>query len=134
MKINKLPSEIFNRIAAGEVVESPASIVKELAENAIDAGATEISVSVRGGGIDKICITDNGSGIEFEDMPTAFMPHATSKIKDIDDLDTISTLGFRGEALPSIAAVADVTMVSRTGECDIGGKIVYENGDRKSVV
>ena len=114
MKINKLPSEIFNRIAAGEVVESPASIVKELAENAIDAGATEISVSVRGGGIDKISITDNGSGIEFEDMPTAFMPHATSKIKDIDDLDTISTLGFRGEALPSIAAVADVTMVSRT--------------------
>lgn len=132
MKINKLPSEIFNRIAAGEVVESPASIVKELAENAIDAGATEISVSVRGGGIDKICITDNGSGIEFEDMPTAFMPHATSKIKDIDDLDTISTLGFRGEALPSIAAVADVTMVSRTGECDIGGKIVYENGRLKA--
>lgn len=128
MKINKLPSEIFNRIAAGEVVESPASIVKELAENAIDAGATEICVSVRGGGIDKISITDNGCGIEFDDMPTAFLPHATSKIKNLDDLDTISTLGFRGEALPSIGAVADVTMISRTADSEIGGKIVYKGG------
>ncbi|MDE6200904.1 MAG: DNA mismatch repair endonuclease MutL [Clostridiales bacterium] len=128
MKINKLPSEIFNRIAAGEVVESPASIVKELAENAIDAGATEITVSVRGGGIDRISITDNGCGIDFEDMPTAFLPHATSKIKNLDDLDTISTLGFRGEALPSIGAVADVTMVSRTANSEIGGKIVYKAG------
>lgn len=128
MKINKLSSEIFNRIAAGEVVESPSSIVKELAENAIDAGATEIFVSVRGGGIDKISITDNGCGIDFDDMPTAFLPHATSKIKSLDDLDTISTLGFRGEALPSIAAVADVTMVSRTAESEIGGKIVYKGG------
>ena len=128
MKINKLPSEIFNRIAAGEVVESPASIVKELAENAIDAGATEISVSVRGGGIDSIRITDNGCGIYFEDMPTAFLPHATSKINKLDDLDTISTLGFRGEALPSIAAVADVTMISRTKDSEFGGSIRYENG------
>ncbi|MDE6028935.1 MAG: DNA mismatch repair endonuclease MutL [Clostridiales bacterium] len=128
MKINKLPSEIFNRIAAGEVVESPASIVKELAENAIDAGATEICVSVRGGGIDKISITDNGCGIDFDDMPTAFLPHATSKIKNLDDLDTISTLGFRGEALPSIGAVADVTMISRTANSEIGGKIVYKGG------
>lgn len=128
MKINKLPSEIFNRIAAGEVVESPASIVKELAENAIDAGATEIFVSVRGGGIDKITITDNGCGIDFDDMPIAFLPHATSKIKNVDDLDTISTLGFRGEALPSIGAVADVTMISRTAQSDIGGKIVYKDG------
>ncbi len=128
MKINKLPSEIFNRIAAGEVVESPASIVKELTENAIDAGATEISVSVRGGGIDKITVIDNGCGIDFDDLPTAFMPHATSKIKNLDDLDTISTLGFRGEALPSIAAVADVTMISRTADCEVGGKIVYNGG------
>lgn len=128
MKINKLPSEIFNRIAAGEVVESPASIVKELAENAIDAGATEICVSVRGGGIEKIVVTDNGGGIDFDDMPIAFMPHATSKIKSMDDLDTISTLGFRGEALPSIAAVADVTMVSRTASSDIGGRICYKSG------
>lgn len=128
MKINKLPSEIFNRIAAGEVVESPASIVKELAENAIDAGATEICVSVRGGGIDKISITDNGCGIDFDDMPNAFLPHATSKIKNLDDLDTISTLGFRGEALPSIGAVADVTMISRTADSEIGGKIVYKGG------
>ncbi|MCH5162613.1 MAG: DNA mismatch repair endonuclease MutL [Clostridiales bacterium] len=128
MKINRLPSEIFNRIAAGEVVESPSSIVKELVENAIDAGATEITVSVRGGGIDYIRVDDNGSGIEFDDMPTAFMPHATSKIKAIDDLDTISTLGFRGEALPSIAAVADVTMTSRVKDSDMGGEIVYKGG------
>ena len=128
MKINKLPSEIFNRIAAGEVVESPASIVKELAENAIDAGATEISVSVRGGGIDSIRITDNGCGVDFDDMPTAFMPHATSKIKCLDDLDVIGTLGFRGEALPSIAAVADVTMTSRTESGEFGGRIEYRSG------
>ncbi len=128
MKINKLPSEIFNRIAAGEVVESPASIVKELTENAIDAGATEISVTVKGGGIDYIRITDNGCGIDFESLPTAFLPHATSKINSLDDLDTIKTLGFRGEALPSIAAVADVTMVSRVADSEFGGKISYENG------
>lgn len=128
MKINKLPSEIFNRIAAGEVVESPASIVKELTENAIDAGATEISVSVKGGGIDYIRITDNGCGIDFESLPTAFLPHATSKISSLDDLDTIKTLGFRGEALPSIAAVADVTMVSRVADSEFGGKVAYENG------
>lgn len=128
MKINKLPSEIFNRIAAGEVVESPSSIVKELVENAIDAGATEISVSVKGGGIDYLRVADNGSGIAFDDMPTAFLPHATSKIKSIDDLDNIATLGFRGEALPSIAAVADVTMTSRTADSEIGGEIVYQNG------
>lgn len=128
MKINKLPSEIFNRIAAGEVVESPASIVKELVENSIDAGATEIFVSVKDGGIDFIRITDNGCGIDFDDMPTAFLPHATSKIKAIDDLDTIHTLGFRGEALPSIAAVADVTMISRTEDSETGGIIAYKNG------
>ncbi|MCH5165252.1 MAG: DNA mismatch repair endonuclease MutL [Clostridiales bacterium] len=128
MKINRLPSEIFNRIAAGEVVESPASIVKELTENAIDAGATEISVSVRGGGIDSIRVVDNGCGIDFDDMPTAFMPHATSKISKIDDLETIGTLGFRGEALPSIASVADVTMTTRTASSEIGGKIVYKDG------
>lgn len=128
MKINRLPSEIFNRIAAGEVVESPASIVKELTENAIDAGATEISVSVRGGGIESIRISDNGCGIDFDDMPTAFMPHATSKIKSLEDLDTIGTLGFRGEALPSIASVADVTMITRAKDCEMGGKIVYRSG------
>ncbi len=128
MKINKLPSEIFNRIAAGEVVESPSSIVKELVENAIDAGATEISVSVKGGGIDFIRITDNGCGIDFSDMPTAFLPHATSKIRSIDDLDNIGTLGFRGEALPSIAAVADVGMISRAADSEIGGTISFKNG------
>ncbi len=128
MKINTLSSEIFNRIAAGEVVECPASIVKELVENSIDSGATEISVSIKGGGIDYIRVADNGCGVEFEDLPTAFLPHATSKIKSLEDLDMIGTLGFRGEALPSIAAVADVTMVSRTAESEIGGKVSYANG------
>ncbi len=132
MKINKLPSEIFNRIAAGEVVESPMSIVKELTENAVDAGATEISVVIRGGGIDYIRVTDNGCGIEYDDLPTAFLPHATSKIKNIDDLDTISTLGFRGEALPSIAAVADVSMQSRAKDSELGGMISFSGGKLKS--
>lgn len=128
MKINKLSSEIFNRIAAGEVVESPSSIVKELVENAVDAGATEISVTIKGGGIEYIRIIDNGCGIEFDDMPTAFLPHATSKIKNLSDLDNIGTLGFRGEALPSIASVADVSMISRTADSDMGGKVEYRGG------
>lgn len=128
MKISKLPSEIFNRIAAGEVVENPASIVKEIAENAIDAGATEISITIKGGGIDYICVEDNGCGIEYDDIPTAFLPHATSKIKSLGDLDNIATLGFRGEALPSIAAVADVTLLSRVHDSDLGGRIVYKDG------
>ncbi len=132
MKINKLPSEIFNRIAAGEVVESPMSIVKELTENAVDAGATEISVVIRGGGIEYIRVTDNGCGIEYDDLPTAFLPHATSKIKNIDDLDTISTLGFRGEALPSIAAVADVVLQSRAKDSELGGIISFSGGKLKS--
>ncbi len=126
--INILSKEIYNKIAAGEVVDRPYSVVKELVENAIDAGATEISVSIKGGGIDYIRVDDNGGGIEFDDMPTAFLPHATSKIKTVDDLDTIMTLGFRGEALPSIAAVADVTMTSRVAECEMGGEIVYKGG------
>lgn len=128
MKINRLPSEIFNRIAAGEVVESPASIVKELAENAVDAGATQISIAITSGGIERISVVDNGCGIEFDDMPTAFLPHSTSKISVMDDLDTIATLGFRGEALPSIASVADVTMVTRTKDGELGGRIAYRDG------
>ena len=112
-KINILDASVFNRIAAGEVVESPKSIVKELVENSIDAKATRITIAIEGGGIDKISVTDNGVGLEKEDLEKAFLPHATSKVKCLDDLSAIFTLGFRGEALPSIASVAEVTMTSR---------------------
>lgn len=125
--INVLPGEIFNRIAAGEVIENPSSVVKELVENSVDAGSTEILIAVERGG-KYIKITDNGGGIQPEDLPVAFMPHATSKISSIADLDEIKTLGFRGEALPSIASVAKVTAISRTVAAELGAKIVIENG------
>ena len=108
-KINILDSSVFNRIAAGEVVDKPASVVKELVENSIDSGATSIDITIDKGGR-YIKVTDNGCGIEREDLKTAFLPHATSKIKDISDLDAIGTLGFRGEALASIASVSKITI------------------------
>ena len=126
-RINILDSSVFNRIAAGEVVDRPASVVKELIENSIDSGAKTIDITVSDGG-KYIRITDDGCGIEYDDIRTAFMPHATSKIKNIGDLDAISTLGFRGEALPSIASVAKVTLTSRRKEDETGGRIVIENG------
>lgn len=127
-KINLLDSAVYNRIAAGEVVERPASIVKELVENSIDAGATAVSIDIHKGGIELIRIADNGGGIYPEDVPLAFMPHATSKIKNMDDLDNIGTLGFRGEALASIAAVARVTLVSRPPDRALGYGMDIENG------
>ncbi|MBQ3502273.1 MAG: ATP-binding protein, partial [Clostridia bacterium] len=99
MAINILDTVIANRISAGEVVEKPASIVKELLDNALDAGATEVKVEIENGGIDFISIRDNGSGIHPDDIKKAFLPHATSKIRCLEDLDNIATLGFRGEAL-----------------------------------
>lgn len=114
---------IFNRIAAGEVVEKPCSVVKELVENSIDSGATSISVSIERGGLGKIEVTDNGSGIEFSELKNALLAHATSKISKLDDLDNIGTLGFRGEALSSIASVSEIEIVSKTHECEYGGKI-----------
>ena len=98
-KINILDSSIFNRIAAGEVVERPYSVLKELLDNSIDAKASEIEIRVYEGGIKQIQVADNGSGIEYDDLPRVFLPHATSKIKSVHDLDKIGTLGFRGEAL-----------------------------------
>ncbi len=127
-KINVLPSEVYNYIAAGEVVERPASVVKELVENSIDAGATFIEIEIVGGGIESIRVTDNGSGIEEEQMATAFLPHATSKIKEAKDLDNIFTLGFRGEALASIAAVSKVEMISKPKKQETAFKIQIEAG------
>lgn len=127
-EIKVLDKSVFNRIAAGEVVERPASVVKELVENSIDAGADSITVTIKGGGIEYICVADNGKGISADQIKTAFLPHATSKIKSVEDLDGISTLGFRGEALPSIASVAKVTMLSRPKDCAIGCRYVVDNG------
>ena len=128
MAINILDSVIANRISAGEVVEKPASIVKELMDNALDAGATEINIDIVNGGIDLIAIRDNGCGIEPDDIKKAFLPHATSKIEKLEDLDSIATLGFRGEALASISSVAQVTMVTKTKDLDYASTISVNGG------
>ena len=129
MKINLLSPKIYNRISAGEVVEKPASIVKELVENSLDAGATKIKVEIYDGGIREITVTDNGCGIEKEDLPLAFLPHATSKISDVDDLDGIMTLGFRGEALASICAVSMVNLSTLSKGAETGYLIEANGGD-----
>lgn len=127
-KINVLPREIYELIAAGEVVERPSSAVKELLENSVDAGATSITLEIQSGGIKYIRITDNGCGIAREDVKNAFVGHATSKITVSDDLDCVATLGFRGEALASIAAVSRVEMFTKTAEEEIGTHCVVEGG------
>ncbi len=126
-QIKVLPSDIYNKISAGEVVERPSSVVKELVENAVDAGANSIKISITGGGISSITVTDDGKGIGAEYVKTAFLPHATSKISTQEDLFGIKTLGFRGEALPSIASVAKVRLVTRT-EKDEYAKAIYGEG------
>lgn len=118
----------INKIAAGEVIERPASVVKELVENSIDAGATNITVEVQNGGISYIRITDNGKGIAKDDLEMAFERHATSKIREASDLETVKSMGFRGEALASIAAIANVELISKTVDSDIGNRIVIEGG------
>ncbi len=129
-KINVMPKHLAELIAAGEVVERPASIVKELLENSIDAGASVITVEIKNGGISYIRISDNGSGIPREDVPTAFVSHATSKIFSKEDLGSILTLGFRGEALPSIAAVAKVELLTSTEDEEIGTRYCIEYGEQ----
>lgn len=128
MAINVLDSMLINRISAGEVVESPFSIVKELIDNSIDAGATKITIEIKNGGIDYISVKDNGKGIEYDDIIKAFLPHATSKIKELDDLIAISTLGFRGEALASISNVSQTSMITKTELSDCAYKLDVNGG------
>ncbi|MFM7664740.1 MAG: DNA mismatch repair endonuclease MutL, partial [Bacteroidota bacterium] len=126
--IKRLPIHLSNQIAAGEVVQRPSSIVKELLENSIDAGASEIIVSVKDGGRTLISILDNGTGMNEQDALLCFERHATSKLSSIDDLFQLGTMGFRGEALASIAAVAQIEMKTKTSTASTGFHIRFEGG------
>jgi DNA mismatch repair protein MutL len=129
-KIAELPQHLVNKIAAGEVVDRPASVVKELLENSLDAGATRITVDIEDGGKKLIRISDNGSGIPLVELPLAFAPHATSKILKEEDLFAITTMGFRGEALASIASISQVEIISRPTEAIEGGRLEVSGGQR----
>ena len=128
-RINVLDKSVYNRIAAGEVVERPFSVVKELVENSIDAGADEITITIEDGGKSLIRVADNGVGIHKDDLKKVFLPHATSKIANVEDLDKILTLGFRGEALASISAVSKTTVASKTADEQIGYFATCEGGE-----
>ncbi|WP_169976378.1 DNA mismatch repair endonuclease MutL [Tautonia rosea] len=131
--IRELSPSVVNQIAAGEVVERPASVVKELLENAIDAGATRIELTVERGGRDLVRVADNGSGISREDLPLAFRPHATSKLSEADDLHRIRTLGFRGEALAAIAEISRVRCQTRTADAEVGSEQAIEGGEHSEI-
>ena len=128
MPILQLPSHVAAQIAAGEVIERPASVVKELVENSLDAGATRIAVSIREGGVAEIRVTDDGCGIPPDELDLAFRHHATSKLSTAEDLQTVSTLGFRGEALPSVAAVARTVCTTRPPDSQAGARIEFRHG------
>lgn len=132
-RINILNADTANKIAAGEVVERPSSVVKELIENSLDAGAKNITIEIQNGGESLIKIIDDGSGVHPEDVEKAFNPHATSKIKDTYDIFSINTLGFRGEALPSIASIARVDFKSKTEDFDMGKELVISGGEKESL-
>ncbi|MEL7190477.1 MAG: DNA mismatch repair endonuclease MutL, partial [Pseudomonadota bacterium] len=127
-QIRRLPTGLVNRIAAGEVVERPASALKELVENAIDAQSTRIAIALKDGGLSFLEVTDNGCGMSAKDMDLALERHATSKLPD-DAIEMVSSLGFRGEALPSIASVAEVTIESRPHDADTGWRRVVDHGE-----
>ena len=128
MPIQQLPPHVAAQIAAGEIIERPASVVKELVENSLDADATRIAVSIREGGVAEIRVTDDGSGIAPDELDLAFRHHATSKLSTVEDLTDVSTLGFRGEALPSVAAVAQVVCTTRVPDSDAGARIEFRHG------
>ena len=132
-EIAVLDQNTIDKIAAGEVVERPASVVKELVENAIDAGATAVTVEIKEGGISFIRVTDNGNGIPKDQVPMAFLRHATSKIQKVEDLLQISSLGFRGEALSSISAVSQMEVITKTSEAMTGVRYLIEGGREKSL-
>ncbi len=131
--IQVLDQITIDKIAAGEVIERPSSIVKELVENAIDAGATAVTVEIKEGGISFIRITDNGCGIPKEEVPLAFLRHSTSKIRTVEDLSTVASLGFRGEALSSIAAISQVELITKTRESMLGTRYMIEGGKEKKI-
>lgn len=131
--IQVLDQITIDKIAAGEVIERPASIVKELVENAIDAGASAVTVEIKEGGISFIRITDNGCGIPREEVPLAFLRHSTSKIRTVEDLSTVASLGFRGEALSSIAAISQVELITKTRDCVLGTRYLIEGGKEKKI-
>lgn len=132
-RINVLPKNIADLIAAGEVVERPSSVIKEFVENSIDAGAKKIVVEIQNGGKTYMRVTDDGCGIERDDVRKAFISHATSKISSVSDLDAISTLGFRGEALASVCAVSKVELMTSTPDCEIGTRYIIEGGEEKYI-
>lgn len=133
-KIKLLSPRLANQIAAGEVVERPSSVIKELMENSLDAGATRLDIDVEEGGIKLMRVRDNGGGIDKEDLPLALSRHATSKIYELDDLDAVATLGFRGEALASISSVARLALISSTGDDSAGWQVVAEGRDMETQV
>ncbi|MBP3368455.1 MAG: ATP-binding protein, partial [Clostridia bacterium] len=133
-KINILGFDVANMIAAGEVVDRPASVVKELLENALDAGGDAITVEIRRGGVSFIRVSDNGCGMDTEDLPVALLRHATSKIKEAEDLDGISTLGFRGEALAAISAVSKIKIYSKVPGAPLGALLEAAGGEIVSII